>query len=708
MSAPPSLDDDSPLRRDAVAAMLTARSIAIVGASARPDSLGARMIQEAQRGSASVSLINPRHDNIGGVPCLPSLLELDDAPDLVLLGVPDRVLGEQVRLSAQVGARSAVILGSAHLPGLRDDIASTAATASMAVCGAGCMGFINNVAGVRALGYLEPHPLPAGGVSLITHSGSAFSTLLRSRRGFGFRLAVSAGQELVTDTADYLDYALADPGTTVIALLLETPRSIPRLRRVLQRAAHQDVPVVILTVGGSDRGREMVAAHSGAVAGGNAGWAAFCASTGAIRVTDLAEFCDTIELLACGRRPPRRSEMSGARGHFGIATVHDSGAERALTVDIADGLGVEFAALSVDTTDRIAAVLDVGLSATNPLDVWGTGADTQGLFSTCLRAMTGDPAVTATALAVDLVTEYDGDTAYVEALIDVASTTDAPLAVLASVPSAVDDASAGRLRNNGVPVLEGLRSGIAALGHLSSWSMSAPPPAWTPTVDERRRQRWQDGISAGHTPGFELLADYGIPVSKSAAAATMPDVLAAAARIGYPVVLKTAGTQHKSDVGGVVLGLTDVAELAAAYDDVARRLGPEVVVAAMSPPGVEISVGFVRDDAFGPLVVVAAGGTQVELMQDRVVACPPVSKAHAAKMLTSLKMAPLLTGWRGSAPVALDALVDVIAGFVQMAIELGDVFDAVEANPVIATRDGVVAVDVLAIPRAGNPDQKML
>ena len=172
----------------------------------------------------------------------------------------------------------------------------------MALCGAGCMGFVNNASGVRALGYLEPHPLPTGGISVVTHSGSAFSTLLRSRRGFGFRLAVSSGQELVTDTADYVGHALDDPQTRVIGLLMETPRRSARLAEALHRAADQGVPVIILTVGGSPRGRSMVAAHSGALAGDAAGWAAFCAATGAVRTTDMSEFTDTLELFGAGRR----------------------------------------------------------------------------------------------------------------------------------------------------------------------------------------------------------------------------------------------------------------------------------------------------------------------------------------------------------------------------------------------------------------------
>jgi acetate---CoA ligase (ADP-forming) len=665
-------------RRAAVARMLGARSMAVVGASARPDSFGARMVLEAQRGSARVHLVNPRYDRIGGSPCVPSLADLDEPVDVVLLGVPDPALLEQLELAAATGARSAVLFGSAR--GVREKIAATATEAGMALCGAGCMGFVNNALGVRALGYLEPDPLPHGGIALVTHSGSAFSTLLRARRGFGFRLAVSSGQELVTDAADYVDYALDDPETRIIALLMETPRAVPRLRVSLLRAAEQGVPVVILTVGGSPRGRAMVAAHSGALAGEHAAWQAFCAATGVVHVSDLAEFADTLELFSAGRR---------SRGG-GVATVHDSGAERALLADLAHEVAVPLADLADDTVAIIGSMLDDGLAPTNPLDVWGTGADTRNLFGACLRAMTADPGVGVTALAVDMVTEFDGDTAYADAVLDVANSTDAPLAVLASVPSAIDAPTAQRLRDNGVPVLEGFRSGLAALGHLTRW----PLPVDRPGEPGRLERRIPKGAGA-----FGLLAAFGIPVVQTRSAHSIGEALAAADELGYPVALKTLGALHKSDVGGVALDLVDEAALSLAYTTMAQSLGPAVTVQPMVADGIEVSVGFVRDDAFGPLVVVAAGGTLVELLTDRVVACPPVSHAGALALLDRLRIRPVLAGWRGAPAVDIDALADVIVAFAEMAIELGGVLDAVEANPVIASSRGVIAVDALAQAR---------
>ena len=676
--------------------MLGAQSVALVGASARPDSFGARMILEGLRSSARMHLVNPRYDRIDGIACAPSLAALDEPVDLVLLGVPDTALSDELQAAAAAGARGAVVFGSAHTPGLREELAATAAAAGMALCGAGCMGFVNNAIGLRALGYLEPDPLAAGGVSLITHSGSAFSTLLRANRGFGFRLAVSSGQELVTDTADYVDYALDDPKTTLIALLLETPRAARRLRAALLRAAAQSVAVVILPVGHSPRGRAMVAAHSGALAGDDIGWRAFCEQTGAVRVRDLAELCDTVEIFEAGRR-----RRSGSRG---IATVHDSGAERALCADLAHDLGVEFTELSDSTLSAIGDLLDEGLVATNPLDLWGTGADTRELFSSCLQICAADPAVAVTALAVDLVNEFDGDTSYPDAVIDVATHTDVPIAVLASVESAVDRVTANRLRANGVPVLENARSGIAALGHLARW----PLPANTSTVqiDDDRQQRWSSRLIAPDWDAheaFALLADYGIAVPASGVADDHDATLAIAETVGYPVVLKTLGADHKSDVGGVILGIADAAALSDAYRSMTERLGPTVSVHAMARPGVEVSIGVVRDENFGPLVIVAAGGTLIELLADRTVACPPITTTGALDMLGTLRITKLLGGWRGEPAADINALADVVVGFSQLAAELGEVLDAVEANPVIVSPTGAIAVDALIIAR----DQKI-
>jgi acyl-CoA synthetase (NDP forming) len=682
---------------DPVAAMLGARSVAVVGASRRPDSFGGRMVTEAGRSRARVHLVNPRYADVGGRPCLPSVAAIGEPVDLVLLGVGDHAVAAELEAAAAAGARSAVVFGSVTAPGLRDRLRSTALAAGMALCGGGCMGFVNVRAGLRALGYLERDPLPPGPVSLVTHSGSVFSTLLRTRRALGFGLAVSSGQELVTGTADYLRHVLDhDEGGDVVGLVLETVRDPRRLRTELRRAAGLDVPVVLLPVGRSAAGTRLVAAHSGAIAGAHGAWEALADDTGALLVRDLAELTDTLELLVLARRPRRRSGPPP-----GLAAVHDSGAERALTADLALELEVPWAPIGPDTRRRLAAVLDEELAAENPLDVWGTGANPAALLRECLTAMAADPAVGVTVLAVDLVPEYDGDTSYPDAVLAAAADARAlghgPVAVLTAVASAVDDPTAQRLRAAGVAVLEGTRSGLVALRHLLRLQAGSEPEPEPAAVDAARRDRWRARLPLDAPAGFALLAAYGIDAAAVVAAGDADAAAAAADELGYPVVLKTAepGIAHKSDAGGVVLGLDGPGAVRAAYAELAARLGPRVLVAATAPAGVEVSVGMVRDPMLGPLVVVAAGGTLVELVADAVVALPPLPQPRARLLLDRLRIAPLLHGFRGAPAGDLAALARTVTGVAQIAVELGDRLVAVEVNPVLVSPAGAVAVDVL-------------
>jgi acetate---CoA ligase (ADP-forming) len=751
----------------ALVPMLEARSIALVGASPRPGTFGQRMVAEVTRSPSrpEVHLVNPRYAEIAGRRCVPSLADLDDPVDLVLLGVPDTALEQQLTLAARRGDRSAVIFGNAHedqpspgRPGLRERLAAVARSAGLQLCGAGCMGFVNVARGLRAIGYAEPEPLPAGPVALVTHSGSVFSTMLRARRGVGYTVAVSSGQELVTAAASYLDYALGLPETRVLALVLEAIREPGQLRRVLALAAARDLPVVLLAAGRSADGRAMVTAHSGALAAGDGSWEALARAYGVHRVGDLAELTDTLELFAIGRRVVSRPGAGHGRG---LASVHDSGLERAHAADLAQDVGVPFAAIGETTRARLAAILDPGLTPANPLDVWGTGANTQGLFASSLITLAGDPSVDAVALAVDLVREFDGDESYPLAALDAAAQTTKPLVVLGNLAGAVDPDQATRLRQHGVPVLEGLRTGLLALRHLLDHAERAPtvvspaavspgtvspaavspaavspaavspaavspaavspaavsPAAVSPAaVSPRtvspgtvspgtvcaRRDRGAALLAAGVTgggPWLELLREYGIVTAAAREASDADGVLAAAEQIGYPVVLKTADpvVTHKSDARGVLLGLRDRGELARAYAGLSTRLGPRVLVCESVPAGTELAVGIARDPDLGSLIVVGAGGILVELLADRAVALPPVDERTARQMLAGLRVARLLAGLRGAPPADLAAVVRAIVSISAVAAELGGQLAALDVNPLICGPDGAVAVDVLAL-----------
>ncbi len=693
-----------------VRAMLEARRVAIVGASERPGSFGHRLVTEVTRSSADIeiALVNPRYDTVLGHPCVATTDDIEGPVDLVLLGVPDAAVEDELIRAAARGDRSAVIFGSLvdpHQPGtlaLRNRVTAIARHSGMALCGGGCMGFVNVTTGLRAIGYIEREQLPRGPVAFITHSGSVFSAMLRTRRHLGFTLAVSSGQELVTTTASYLHYALSLDETRVVGLLLETMREPDLLRTALERAARGDVAVVALTVGASDAGRAMVAAHSGALAGDDGAWEALFHAYGVIRVSDLDEMADTLELFAAGRRVPGTPGPGG-----GIATVHDSGAERALVVDLAASVGVSFAPLGHQTQERLASVLDPGLVPGNPLDVWGTGSDTEDLFRASLEALAADEAVSAVALAVDLVAEYDGDEAYPDAVLAAAAATAKPVVVLSNLGSAIDEPTAARIRAGGVPVLEGTRSGLLALRHLVGRPLGqrgAAPVA--PAKIDRDPPTPLSGTAVGGDPlgaseALALLSDYQIPVIATRSVSSASEAVALAHQWGFPVVVKTdePTIAHKSDVGGVVLGIEGDEAVVAAYDDMARRLGSRMTLSATGPPGLELSLGLVRDPHLGPLVVVGAGGILVEILADRVVRLPPLGHDQAGEALARLKLSPLFDGVRGGPAVDRGAVARAITALSHLALELADDLEALDINPLRCTPDGCRALDTLVVPR---------
>jgi len=681
--------------RSSLEAMLDARSVAIVGASDRAGSFGRRVIDEMAKSPSdpAVHLVNPRYDAIDGRRCFKTLDEVPEPVDLVLMCVPDAALEAEMRRAAQRGDHSAVLFGSAFDPpdappidgasSLRQRITSLATEAGMALCGGGCMGFVNVSSGLRAIGYVEPDPIPHGPLALVSCSGSAFSALLRTNRRFGWTLVVSSGQELVTPACAYVDYAVATPETKVVALLLEQMSDPVGLRAALGRAAERDVAVVALTVGGSVRGSAMVAAHSGALAGADGAWEALFDGYGVIRVSDLDEMTDTLELFSSSRRA-----RQGGTG--GLATVHDSGAERALVVDVADELSVPFGQISEETAKKLGEFLDPGLEPINPLDLWGTGADIAESFGGALGVLADDPEVDVVALCIDFVHEFDDDHSYEQALYEVFGATTKPVALLSNVHSAIDPAGASRLREAGIPVLEGTRTGLKAIRHLLELREFGDRPAVSEqVVDEDRKARWMAKLSTARSglsgaESLRLLSEYGLPVARAVSAMDRATVLAAADEIGFPIVLKTdvTGIDHKSDVGGVIVGIRDSDELGRAYEEMSSRLGAEVLVAEQAPGGVELTLGIVRDPGLGPLVVVGAGGVLVEVLRDIAVALPPLDGTSARRLIDRLSVRKLLDGVRGEAASDIDALCAAIVAVSQIATELGDVLEALDVNPV--------------------------
>ncbi len=688
-----------------VATMLEARSVAVIGASATPGSFGEQMmIQLVTSGGfdGAVYPVNPKYDELFGLPCAPSIAEVPGNVDLAIVGVSNALLEAQLRACADAGARSAVMFASAFEPPsdgppLTERLRRIADEAGMALCGPNGMGFLNVERRLRACGFHEPADLEPGGIAFISHSGSAFSAMLHNRRGLRFNLVVSSGLELVTTMDQYVDHALGLESTRAVALFMETVRNPEGFRSAVARAAERDIPVVAMKVGHADRARELVAAHSGALAGEDGAYEALFDAYGVLRVRTLDELADTLELLSAGRhaRPG------------GLAAIHDSGGERAHLIDAAEEAGIPFAQIGPETVAHLQAALDPGLPAVNPLDAWGTGRDAEAHFVDCMQALLDDPDTAALAFCVDLTTEVNPDAGYARAASEIIGRTDKPVAVLSNLRSGIDPHQAALVRAAGVPVLEGTATGLAAFRHLfdrRDWRARAAPIPPTP-VPDAVRTRWLARLATGRVfderEALALLADYGVPAVPAQAADSLDEAIRAASSLGWPVALKAAATGllHKSDADGVRLNVQGPDDLRAEYTDLASRLGPRVVISTMAPPGVELALGIVRDHQFGPLVMVAAGGLLVEVLRDRTFALQPVDPAHARRMLDRLAIRPLLDGVRGRHPANLDAVAHAVARLSLIAADLGEHVDAIDMNPLIASPDGCVAVDALVIPR---------
>ncbi len=684
----------------ALRAVLEARSVAVVGASRKPGTPGNRMVKELLVGgfSGELAAVNPRYDTVEGVACYPSLGDVPFAPDLVLLGVGNRLLEEQMAASAERGARGVVVFASGledppREPPLTRRLELIAREAGMVVCGGNCMGFADVERGLRALAFEERADLEPGGVTWISHSGSAFTALLHAERGVRFNLAVSAGQELTTTMADYMSYALERESTRAVALYLETVRDPATFRRALETAAERDVPVVALKVGRTETSGSLVTAHSGAMAGDEADLRRAVrrlrggARRDAERDGGSAGAAGIGEASAPGRpgRYPRLRRRAGSPGRRRVRP------------------GRPLARPSEETLRRVAAQLEPGLPAVNPLDAWGTGNDAYRIFLECSRHLVHDPDTGAFAYVVDLHSE-EADRNHAWVAERVWASTDKPFAVVCGLASAIQRSAAARLRSAGVPVLEDVASGLRAFGNLfERRDARALPPLNPPEPPpENVRRHWREALAAGgglsETDALRMLADYGIPTARTSAAADLDGVLGAAERIGYPVALKTATASHKTEVNGVVLGLEDDDALSDAYRVMAGRLGPAATVQEMSEPGVEMALGVVSDPQFGPLVMVSAGGVLIETLRDRLLALPPLDETRARRLIDRLEARPLLDGVRGSPAANVVALARSMARLSLLAQDLGDLIGALDVNPIIVGPHGCVAVDALVEP----------
>ena len=678
--------------------LLVPSSVAVVGATPREHATG-RSVLETFRDlgfDGPVYPVNPRYGEVAGHVCHPSLADLPDPVDLAVMAVSDARVEDQVTAAIEAGVRAVAIFGSCVVPqdrepALAERLETMLREADVPSIGVNCMGFCNYEAAIHVNSYRFPQ-LDPGRITVLAQSGSVFGCLAGSRLKPNF--AASVGRETSATVVDYMDYALELGTARVLTLFLETIRDPQGFEAVLEKAQAKDVPVVALKAGRSDMAARMAVSHTGALAGDDRTIDAVFRKHGVLRASTIDELIATSLLLARARDV----------GDGALATIHDSGGEREMICDLASDLGVPFAVIGDKTRARLGERLDYGLEAENPCDAFGTGADHDGVMRDCFAALMDDPSTALGAFFLD-VSQHNGySRACANACLAAASTTAKPVALITN-HSGTDhhELAWDFTHNHDLPVLDGSVPGLKAVSHAFWRRNWRRRPADVPVRPDMDRVRsWRERLrNADEATGLALLDDYGIATPRHAIVDSEGGARKAASEIGYPVVLKTAmpGISHKSDVGGVVTGLADDADLIGAWRTMARTLGPRCMVAAMAADGIEAMVGMTRDHQFGPVVLAGAGGVLVELLDDVTAYRPPVSRLEVEETLADLRFTRLLDGWRGRAAVDPGALVDAVLKMSTLALELGPHLDALDVNPLLITDTGAIALDVLVIPR---------
>ncbi len=670
--------------------------------------MGAWVLENLRRGGfeGNVFPVNPGYREVGGLKCYAELGALPERVDLVIFAVGDRQLEATLDAAIESGIPAAVIMSTLFLdddstPVLRERVAAKVAAAGMLVCGANGMGFYNVRDRVWACGFDSTTHEPPGNVSIISHSGAGMSGIIDCEQRLRINFAVSTGNELGVAMDDYLDFVLDLPETRVVGLFVETARNPAGFRDALEKAARRRIPIVALKVGRTAASARLAVSHSGALAGDDASFDALFDRCGVQRVFDQDAWATALIMFA---------EMHPL-GDGGLVTLHDSGGERQLLIDLAHDTGVPLTRLQATTVDALETILAPELPAVNPLDAWSRGGPDAGdVMTQCLTHMMRDEGAAMGAVVHDRApggTIYSSYLGYMQAA---RAASGKPVCLVSARAGTGRDAAVVTSTHAGLPVLDGVRSFLEGCRALMRYRdflerRCAPPQALDAATVDKWRARLGSGDTLAEGEALAMLGEFGLDVAESHLASSATAAAAAARRLGYPLAVKTSGREvlHKSDQGGVLLGIRDESELRHAYAELDRRFGPEVLVARMAGPGVEMLFGARHDPQFGPVVLLGFGGTLAETLRDVVFALPPFDAAHARRCVDRLRLRPLLDGVRGRPPANIDAFCDAAARFSAAVDGLRDVVAEIDVNPLIVTRDAAIAVDALAIGR--SPDE---
>jgi acetate---CoA ligase (ADP-forming) len=696
------------------------RTVAMVGAS---DNSGwTRLIIAASAITGfdgKLIPVHPKAKSAFGLPAVPSLRDLPEPTDLafILTGVPvvESVLDDM----QAAGIKNAVVLAAGYREvgeegrALEESLVARAIAHDITILGPNCLGFVN--AQTRAAPYaltLQP-PLLAGPVGVGLQSGALASVVLNFARlhSIGLTTLTSMGNESIMKTVDFIDYLVEDEATKVICLFLEEIGDPARFAKAAERADRAGKPIVVLKVGSSPAGQKAALAHTGSVAGDDAVVNAAFRQMNIIRVDTLEDLLTTGALLGYSRWPMGR--------RMGVLTA--SGGACDIIADSASAQGIEIPDFTARTEEGIAPYLPSFASPTNPLDVTGYGSlanltgkkDSMSAIDHALDIAADDPNLDFILFSgANLPDARPADEALATAteermtwLAQRIASAPIPVIPVASTCNDIGPFGRGLLAERGMTILGGLHLGINAIGNALRWQENRGHALALGDMATEARTVSVSGPWS-EQQARELLTAAGVPVVPGGLAGSADEAADIAQRVGLPVALKICSAQitHKSDIGGVALGLNTEAEVRAAYEKV-RAAGDAVTGAAidgvlvtpMRTGGTELLAGVTVDPTFGPVLAIGLGGVWVEIMGDTSLRVLPVDAAEAKRMLSELRGLPLLQGARGTRPADLDVLADAITGISRVALELGGALRALEVNPLWVNGDQVEALDVLVI-----------
>jgi len=691
------------------------RGVAVIGASSNPTKLSygvlRNLVTHGYRGS--VYPVNPKGGEMMGLPVYPGVAEVPDPVDMAVIVLSAGRTVEALEECGQRGVRAAVLIASGFAElgiGGREretQLQEVARRYGVRFIGPNCVGVIDTYAPIDTT-FVRTMP-GQGVIGFVSHSGAVCGGTMdwASAVGVGFSRIISLGNQADVDVADALDSLAADPHTRVVAAYIE---GLPDGRRFVETARRltPHKPIVVLKAGRTPSGTRAVASHTGALAGADQAFQAACRQAGAIPVEDLEELVDAAIALAY-RQPP-----SGPR----MALLTNAGGPAAVGADALDRQGMRLADLSEETQARMREVCPPGVMVGNPVDM--LGGPQPGHYAAGLEVLLAAPEVDG--VMVIFVPQAIMPPHDVAVAIGRASTRFTVSEVERLSPSSADDAekpvvccisggggiraAARALHAHSVPhYLTPARAalGLGALwryGHIRARPLSAPQ--LVAGVDRGRALGLVEAAQSAAQrildpqAGAEVAVAYGLSVPPSGLASNVEEAAALAERLGYPVALKLVapGVVHKSDAGGVALGLGDAGAVREAF---ARMVGPgeRGFVQRIAPKGLEVIVGAQRDAQFGPLVMFGLGGATVEVLGDVAFRLAPLSATEAGEMVAETAAGRLLAGVRGQQPGDINAVVETLLRVGRLMADLPEVAE-VDLNPLIVgpAGEGAWAVDV--------------